>query len=211
MGNLEVRRATAADLDGVMDVERSWPVEMQAPPEKFVSRLELFPEGFYVALLDGRIVGASTSEIMKYDLANPPKTWDDATDCGWIKKTHTPNGNALYVVSVGVHSQFRSQGIGTALVEAQKQLMGRKNLDFLVLGARCPGYEEYYPTNPVPAEKYIMLKREDGQPIDPEVRFYSIRCGLEALKALPEYMGKGGDPKSRDYGVVMAYRNPFKK
>lgn len=205
---ITVRNATEADLDGVMDVERSWPETMQAPSEKFVSRMKYFPEGFYVALVSGRILGVSTSKIFHYDKNNPPKTWDEASDEGWITK-HDPKGNALYVVSVGVHEKFQGKGIGQRLVEAQKKLVKVLGLDCLVLGARCPEYSNPEFNNIFP-EEYVRLKRSDGQPRDKEIRFYS-RYELQVVCPMPEYMGKGNDPESRDFGVIMVWNNPEKK
>ena len=56
---------------------------------------------------------------LNYNPKNPPTSWEDITDNGWIVRTYIPNGNALYVVSVG--SIARSGG-GSALVQAQKKL-----------------------------------------------------------------------------------------
>lgn len=202
MENLVTRNATAADLDEIMRVEReAWPPEMQASREKFENRLKLFPQGFYVVLQDNKVVGVTTSEIITYDPRNPPKSWDEVTDNGWITKTHNPKGNALYVVSVG--ASLQGAGVGSELIKAQKALTYRLNLDCLVLGARCPEYSKH---QDIPIDKYVHTKRADKQPLDKEIRFYE-RNGLSVVAPMPEYMGKGGDPESADYGVIMSWRS----
>ena len=46
--SLIIRNAHSEDLDAVMRVEQDWPEGQQAPREKFVSRLERFPDGFFL-------------------------------------------------------------------------------------------------------------------------------------------------------------------
>jgi len=208
MNEIQIRNATAADLDEVMRVEReAWPPEIQAPREKFESRLQVFPQGFYVAFMGDKMVGVTTSEMINYNGKNHPGTWNGITDNGWIKKTHTPQGNALYVVSVGASVQ--GKGVGTELVKAQQELVKKLGLDCLVLGARCPDYHQSAYDN-IPADKYILMTREDGLPVDKEIRFYK-RAGLSPVSAMPEYMGKGEDKESRDYGVIMVWKNSAKQ
>ena len=202
---ITVRSATAADLDDAMRVEReAWPHELQASREKLESRLQVFPQGFCVAFLDDTMAGVSTSERVHHDGAQHAPTWHGVTDDGWIRETHHAEGNALYVVSLGV--SLPGQGIGSRLMEAQKGLVRRLGLDCLILGARCPDYhrEDY---DGVPADRYIMLTRPDGQLADREIRFYS-RCGLRPVRAMPEYMGRNADRESRDLGVIMVWDNP---
>jgi GNAT superfamily N-acetyltransferase len=168
---------TAADfknkeeiLAEVMRVEReAWPEEIQATREKFESRLNLFPEGFFLAFVDGRLGGVSTSEIISLDSAESLASWEEVTDNGFIKKTHDGKGNALYVVSVGVSKLMQGKGLGSALVEAQKSLVKRKGLEFLVLGARLPGYRSFHSSHPeVAAEEYAKLKNKEGEALDLE-------------------------------------------
>lgn len=204
-----VRQATTDDLDAVMRVEEeAWPAEMRAPREKFESRLRTFPQGFYVTIIDGKIMGVSTSMRFQYHSDHPPRTWDEVTANGWMTN-HDPQGNALYVVSVGVSPQAHGKGVGSQLVQAQKELVRKLKLDSLVLGARCPEYHspEF---DQVPVKQYVQMTRSDQQPQDKELRFY-VRNGLKVVCAMPEYMGTGNDPESRDYGIIMAWDNPENK
>jgi ribosomal protein S18 acetylase RimI-like enzyme len=202
--NLAARNAEWVDMDEIMRVEReAWPPEIQAPREKFESRLRIFPKGFFVGMLDGKIMGASTSEIIPYDPSNPPEKWEGITDNGWIIKTHKPKGNALYVVSIGVSPDWRCKGLGSMLVQSQKKLVWEMNLDCLVLGARCPEYskQEFDGT---PVEQYVQLRRPDGKLRDMELRFYEGN-GLKVVKPVAHYMDE--DPECRHYGVVMSWSN----
>ena len=207
MDSIIIKNISKKDLNDVVRLENTiWTEGTRATKDKFESRLRIFPQGFFLAYINGELIGVSTSEIIKYDTLNPPKSWESITDNGYIKQTHNTNGNALYVVSVGAKSR---SGGGSALLQAQKQLAEKLNLMFLVLGARIPGYDEYCKNNrEIYIEEYTKLKRDDGYHLDPELRFY-MRNGLELKKIMPNYMGD--DAESRNYGAIMMWENPKSK
>lgn len=200
---IEVRNAKQQDIEKVVELENQiWPEGTRAPKEKFEGRLKIFPEGFFVAYDSGKLVGASTSEIIEYNPAQPPISWEAVTDYGWIRKTHNPKGSALYVVSVGAVSR---SGAGSALVNAQKNLARELNLDVLILGARIPGYDAYCKEKgEISINDYVKLERSDRQLLDPELRFYT-RNGLKITKIIPNYMED--DKESRNYGALMIWEN----
>ncbi len=211
-GNITIESAASISDEGkeqflneVIEVEKnSWPPELQAPKEKFASRLNLFSEGFFVVRVDGKIKGVSTSQITTYDDSSI-RTWDEITDNGTIKQTHSPSGDSLYVVSVGVSAERQGKGIGGMLVQSQIDLAKKLGLKYLFLGARAPEYNAYCKKNgEIPVEEYLKLKNEKGDTLDPEIRFYK-RQGLHPAKIIP---GFEPDTQSRDFGVVMLWENP---
>ncbi|OGH16526.1 MAG: hypothetical protein A3C30_05050 [Candidatus Levybacteria bacterium RIFCSPHIGHO2_02_FULL_40_18] len=191
-------------MDGVMEVEHnSWPPELVGPRWKYESRLEIFPDGFFSAVEDGKTRGFTISEIMNYD-PDSKKSWNELTDNGTFKTTHNPEGDSLYVSTVVVAKDAQGKGIGGELVDVQKELVKRLRLKRLFLGARAPGYDKYCRENgEVTVEDYIKLKNEKDEPFDPEIRFYS-RQGLRPTKAIPDFEP---DDASRNYGVVMVWDN----
>lgn len=193
-------------LDEVMEVERSaWPPELQASKEKFESRAEVFPQGFIVVKVDGKIKGATTSEITTYDLSKD-KTWNEITDNGTLKKTHNSSKDSLYVVSVGVSPDFQGMGIGGKLVGAQIELAKQLGLKRVFLGARVPGYNQYCKDHgEISVDTYLNLKNYKSEPVDPEIRFYQ-RQGLRPAKIVLNFEP---DTSSRDYGVVMVWKNKY--
>lgn len=211
MGNITIVRATDIPLaqrgkflDEIMEVERSaWPPELQAERSKFESRMQVFPEGIVATMIDGKAKGFSTSQITTYD-RNTNKTWDEITDNGTLVKTHNPEGDSLYVSSVAVGADAQRKGLGAKLVEAQKEFVTKMGLKRLYLGARIPGYDQYCKENgDISVEDYLELKNDKGDPLDPEIRFYS-RQGLKPAKVVPEFEP---DIPSRNYGVVMVWEN----
>ena len=201
--SIEIRNATFGDLNKITELENKiWPEGTRAPREKFVSRLQIFPRGFFVAFKNNEMIGVSTSEIIFYDLKNPPVSWESVTDNGWIKKSHDSNGNSLYVVSVGALSR---SGAGSALLKAQKELSQKLNLPSLILGARIPGYDTYCKEHgDIDIQDYVKIRREDNELLDSELRFYT-RNGLTLNKIISNYMED--DKESRNYGALMIKEN----
>lgn len=184
-------------LSEVMRVEKeTWPEEIRAPREKFESRAEIFPQGFQLGFVNNKLWGVSTAEIIDFNPKKPCTSWEKITDNGWIKKTHNPKGNALYVISVGVSPKAERRGIGTALLEAQKEIAQKLNLKYLVLGSRAPGFHAYKGS----IQQYLKEKNANQESIDPLIRFYE-RAGLKIIKIVPNYMED--DPESRNYGAIM--------
>lgn len=183
----------------------TWPEEIRAPREKFESRARIFPEGFFLGYADNKLWGVATSQIINFDPANPCTSWEETTDNGWIKKSHTFQGNALYVISVGVSPRASRQGIGTALMIAEKGLAKKLSLGWLVLGSRLPGFATWHQVNPRSSIKdYFDCQNETRESIDPLIRFYQ-RLGLKIVKIVPNYMED--DPESENFGVVMTWQN----
>ncbi len=205
MPEIKIRNANQEDLDYIVMVEEeAWPIESRAPRSKFEERLHVFSKGFFVALLNDKIVGVTTSQIINYDPENPPSSWTEITADGHISESHNSKGNALYVVSLGVSPRGRPEGkgigVGSSLLERQKQLTKQLGLKYLVLSARTPGYDNFCKTHGgIDIETYVNLRREDHLPEDIELRFYE-RAGLRKVKICPNTMD---DRESRNYGVMM--------
>jgi hypothetical protein len=163
MSDILIRNATIADLEGVMDVEKEWPVEQRATLDKFKARLEKFPEGFFVAEGNGEIVGTCTSCVTNYSFENPKLlgTWDKATNFGYLiepKRIEYPN--AIYIVSGIVKREWRNKGVYLPLLaQAQVNLSRSMGFKFTIAGAIIPGYSDYCEKHGhIKAEDYVFLK-----------------------------------------------------
>ena len=165
----------------------------------------LFPEGFFTAYLEGKGIGNIETFKINYDFSESTfPTWAEITADG-TGENHDPNGKILYVLSLGVDPNYRGMRLGQKLVQVVKERCIELNLKCVALGCRVP---DYYKHRDIDINEYIQLKREDGEFLDSELRFYS-RCGLEFIKALPEYMsGENADEESLNYGVLSIWNNP---
>ena len=92
--------------------------------EQLKSHLSIFPEGQFVAELDGEIIGSCSSLIINFDEYDDRHSWDDVTDKGYITN-HNPEGYNLYGIEVMVHPDYRRMKVGQRLYEARKELVQR--------------------------------------------------------------------------------------
>lgn len=160
---------------------------------------------FLTAFADGQGAGTIICTRLNYDVKKPVRTWLEVSDEG-RGGNHIPDGETLYVLSLGVSPKYRGSGIGAQLVYKAQELTVKLNCKQLVLGCRIPDYHKY---GEIPIEQYIHLKRADGEFLDKEMRFYA-RAGMRFLKPMPEYMsGSRADPDSLNYGVMTIWSNPF--
>lgn len=210
-----VRQLHLDDLDEITRVENAtWPEDWRAPREKFAARIGKFPQGVFGIFENSDLVGVTTSMRINFGLEGIDsyhKTWDKITGDGFIT-THEPEGNTLYVVSVGVQKQSQGNGYGQLLVAKQFELAKTLGCKYLMLGARLPKFRGYLKSQGInpeempetelvqKAQEYLNLKRDDGQTQEPEIRFYE-RCGLKVLKLTDPNFGP--DPESCNFGVIM--------
>lgn len=215
MVNIELKFLGESDLEEIDRVEKAtWPKDWQAPIEKFKARIAKFSRGAIGIFENGKLAGVSTSMRINFDLQRVDeyhKTWDGITGDGFIT-THEPNGNTLYVVSVGVENEAQGKGYGQQLIARQFELAKSLGCKYLMLGARLAKFREYLEGKNIKpetlpqadlvkqAQAYLDLRRDDYQRKDPEIRFYE-RCGLKALKLSDPNFGP--DPESCNFGVIM--------
>jgi hypothetical protein len=198
-----IRLATLNDLKALLHVENSvWPAGLCASEEKLQSRIETFPEGNFVAVSNGKIVGFVCAQIVKYDPKNHAKTWYAATDNGYIKKTHTYSGDYMYGVSLSV-LPFVSRIVSSKLLEATGKMAVRYNLKGGILGGRIPSYHKY--ATKIPVEEYVFKKNKRRKYLDPELNIYA-KAHLKPIKILKDYFN---DPESMNYGVLLEWHNKF--
>ncbi|MEY4700392.1 MAG: hypothetical protein RL326_579 [Pseudomonadota bacterium] len=191
----------ATNVEDMVRLERLvWPAEIRASHESFRSRLTHFPQGVIGAYVAGRLVGLSTSMRVNWSRGEDLKSWETVTDNGLIR-THQPDGNALYVVSIGAEKLSHIPGIGAALIQGQIALGERLSLDHIVLGSRVPGYRDWNMANGGSLADYLSQTNEDGLILDPLLRFFT-RQGLAIQRAISGYMED--DPESLNYGVIMS-------
>lgn len=200
----EIRNAEISDVKKILKLDNLVWKDFPANEEMIRSRIEVFPEGNFVAVFKDEIVGYLCLQFIDYDIENHPNfTWDEITDKGTLKLSHHSEGNYMYGVAMTVSPNFQNFNIGTRLIFAGWSLIVKYNKRGCMLGSRMPGYlavkEKYSP------DEYIKLQREDGKLADPELRLYK-GDGFTIVSALPNYEP---DPESCDFGVLVYQANPF--
>lgn len=205
-----IRNATKADLDDLIRVEQTWSENQRARADQFLARLEKFPEGFWVGEVDHRIVGMTTSCLVRYDPGDLSTfhSWNHVTNNGYIfAAEEIADPNALYVVSTVIEKGFRGKGLFKAFFEKHKEVTAKRNLAYCLTGAMLPGYDAYCRDyGDVPAFEYAE-RRIDGRLIDPLIRKLT-EFGFTLPKrdhVIPRYFQSA---ESRDYAALLVYTNP---
>lgn len=203
---MECRQAKISDVAEIAELEkRAWPEGGAATNEQISSRINIFPEGVIVAVIDNKIVGTVMGELIDFEeiMNSNGKTWAGITGNGYIT-THKENGDVLFGVDLSVDPTVRNKGIGRRLLLEIGKMAVRYNLRGGILGARMPEYHKY--KSEYTAEQYLSAKNENGELLDSELRFYQ-KSGLKLVKVMPGYFP---DEESLDYGVLAYWKNPFR-
>lgn len=205
MEKVVIRRgATLSDLEGMLRAEReAWPEEQAFTREHFLSHLEVFPDGIFIAEVCGETAGVGVSEIIRYDSDHPITTWYEVSDGGYIRNSHDTNGNFLYGVSLSVSPRFSQYHLGEKMLNVAKEFIEENNLEGFAIGSRIPRYYKW--VEKMPVLDYINQKKGRHY-LDPEIDFY-VRCGFHVISLLPGYFE---DPESLDNGVLMVWQPSFK-
>ena len=205
---LVIRSYGSADFAGLIDIQRDcfpppFPAELWWNEQQLAQHVRLFPQGALCAEINGRLAGSMTGLIVDLPLdAAQAHTWSDMTDDGYIRN-HDARGNTLYVVDISVRPEYRKLGIGKWLMQSMYELVVHLGLDRLLGGGRMSGYHRV--ADRMSAEQYMQAVLA-GEQHDPVLTFL-LRCGRTPAGIAAEYLD---DEESRNYAVLMEWRNPFK-
>lgn len=148
----------------------------------------VFPEGYFVAMLDERPVGQGAGIYVDFDFDHPQHTIAEITgehQCG----NHDPDGDWYYGTDISVHPDFRGRGIGGLLYEARKDLVRRDAKRGIIAGASLPGY--FHHKNQMTAAEYVdKVVAEELR--DPTLTF-QLANGFEVRGMLEGYLEDEAD------------------
>jgi len=222
------KKVSMEDLKYLLEVEqKAWNVpgeHISASEEKIIKRIQGVGDGQSVVLvtIDEKAAGSQFAFRFNWDKnIKNLGSWDNHTHCGWTNKVHVADGDTGFLVGVGVVPEFR----GIKLIHGQRwkmkmkisELLIAQTLDNLFFGdqesgkvkqvianARIPWYHK----NPgLTVEEYCHLKRKDGKPYDPVLRFH-LRMGAVIIKPIKFAME---DPESNNGGCWVLYQKPFEQ
>lgn len=149
---------------------------------------EVFPEGYFVATLDGRPVGQGAGIYLDFDFDQPQHTIAEITgehQCG----NHDPGGAWYYGTDITVHPDYRGRGIGGLLYEARKDLVRRDLKRGIIAGASLPGFLDHKAS--MTAEEYVA-RVVAGELTDPTLSF-QMSHGFEVRGMLENYIEDEAD------------------
>jgi len=168
---------------------------------KFREHVRIFPEGQFIALDGGRVVGVTASMRINFDPDQPmAEPWVKTIGDGWLS-THVPDGAWMYGVETCVHPDYQGQGVGGRLMEARYATARRLNLRGMVAGSAIIDYGKVAAS--VPVEEYVA-DVVAGRRFDRNLT-KQIRKGFRVHNIIPNYLED--DPRSAGWGVTIVWEN----
>lgn len=160
----------------------------------------VFPEGYFVAMVGNRPVGMGAGIYLDFDFDSPQHTLSGITgehQCG----NHDPGGAWYYGTDITVRPEFRGRGIGRRLYERRKELVIRDGKRGIIAGGSLPGYFEHKET--ISAEEYVA-RVVSGDLTDPTLSF-QLSNGFEVITVLEDYMV---DESDDGWAALIVWTNP---
>ncbi|WMJ81024.1 GNAT family N-acetyltransferase [Clostridium sp. MB40-C1] len=122
--DIKIRRVSIEDLDAITEVEAiCFPESEAATKKSFEQRIKTFPESFFVAEIDGKIIGFINGCIIN-ETAIYDELYNDTT-------LHIADGDYQTIFGIDVIPEYRNQGVAAKLmnhmIEVSK-LEGRKGV-----------------------------------------------------------------------------------
>lgn len=201
-----IRNYSMNDFDELIQIQSEcfpppFPSELWWNKEQLSNHVTRFPEGALCIELGGELAGSLTGLIVDFNPNQPQHKWEEATDHGYIRN-HNPNGNTLYIVDISVRPKYRQFGLGKLMMQAMYHVVIQKGLERLLGGGRMPGYKGC--STEMTPEQYLQEVLL-GNRKDPVITFL-LKCGRKPLAIVENYLE---DEDSRNYGVLMEWKNPF--
>jgi ribosomal-protein-alanine N-acetyltransferase len=112
---IKFRIAEKNDIEAIMEIEQSsFSRIICEDKDVFLQRIETFKIGFIVMEYYNRVIGYICSEVWAYS----EKIDKDKFTIGHlINDSHNPNGNEIYISSMGILPEVRGYGLGKAMFE----------------------------------------------------------------------------------------------
>ena len=201
---LEVRQAAQRDVTGIIAlVDRAYKRLSGYTRGMVRGQVNNFPEGQFVALYEGKVVGYCASMRLDERLVMAPHNWEEITNDGFASR-HDPTGDWLYGFEMCVDPELRGVRIGQRLYDVRKSLAERLELKGIVVGGRLPNYSRH--RRKVKEPQTYLTEVVEGRIKDPVVAF-QLRNGFEPIGILENYLPE--DARSGGHAAHLVWRNPY--
>jgi predicted amidohydrolase/GNAT superfamily N-acetyltransferase len=203
-GKVKVRLWTLEDLPAIVECHKAVysDLPLQSLYDERIYRMQFqnFPEGQYLAEIDGKVVGYATSLIILMSESGETYRYPELTGSGTFN-THDPAGDVLYGADIGVHPDYRGKGIAAKIYERRRRLLKRFNLKKMFAYGRIPGFKEY--AGKMTAEQYVdrVVKGE----IKDSALTAHLKAGYQVKKVVLDFVS---DPTSLNYCTLLELDNP---
>lgn len=200
---LNYRPMRFVDIQPVIQLEAACfptiPPDKHWKPSMLKAHIKKFPEGQFVAEIDGWIIGSSTSMRVPLDAALAPHRWSEITGGGHLT-THDPKGDCIYGTEIMVHPEARRAGIAKRLYKLRKDLARATNARALATGGRIPGYDKHAETmSAIDYVKSVLRGDRADRTLSAQ-----LAAGFQVAGVMPNYIT---DPRSRNFATLLLWWN----
>jgi GNAT superfamily N-acetyltransferase len=161
----------------------------------YLKHLELFPEGQFVITDNDRVMGMTTTMRSNFDLNDIQHSFKETFAGGWMTN-HNPDGLWLYGLDIGVHPDYRGQGMARLLYRARHTVAGQLGLNGQITVGMMSGYGKL--CHVMSGEAYYN-ELIAGLRTDPTIT-PQMKIGFEPIALIPGYLN---DPVCGNYGVFI--------
>lgn len=178
-----------------------FPEDLLWKSEHLRHHLEVFPEGQFIAVRHGSVIGSCSNVILNSGNWSNPSTWDEMAGGAYIQN-HDPVGSILFGLDISVHPEWRGRGVGRALYGARYGLVHRKRLVRYGTACRIPDYKSSTRNEPMTPTQYVkkVIRNEAiDRTLTPLLRF-----GLTFVSVQEEFME---DDESGNAAVLLEWVN----
>jgi predicted amidohydrolase/predicted N-acetyltransferase YhbS len=201
---LEVRVAVPSDVPGILAlISRAYPGIENYSAGQISGQINNFPQGQFVALLEGAVVGYCASSRIDEAIALAPHDWATISGNGFGSR-HDPTGDWLYGIEMAVDERHRGLRIGKRLYDARRALAERLELRGIVFAGRMPGYARVKAKVDGPDD---YLARVRAGELRDQVIGFQLANGFTPIGVLRGYLPF--DKASDGLAVHMVWRNPY--
>lgn len=167
--------------------------------EGFRAYARIFPEGFFLCLDEGRVVGQGAGIFLDFDFDHPQHSIAGITgehQCG----NHDPDAAWYYGTDIVVHPEYRRRGIGKQLYQLRKDVVRRYNKKGIIAGGHIAGYADH--KHRLSAAEYCDQVSK-GELYDSTLTF-QLDNGFEVRGVLADYIE---EPAIDNWAALIVWQN----
>lgn len=168
--------------------------------DMFESQYRIFPEGQFVVLDQGKVIGQGSGFFIDFDFDHPQHTFKEIC-AGFYFTNHDPHGAWYYGADISVHPDYRGRGIGKMLYHARKTLCRTAHRRGIVGGGVLPGYAQY--KQQMSIQEYVD-KVVASELSDPTLSF-QLKSGFHVRGLIDGYIE---DSASDNWATLIVWENP---
>ena len=201
---IHVRLWKEEDIPAIVACHRAaypdYPRDEYADHRLYTMQRAAFPDGQFLAEIDGKVVGYGTTLLVQLDDDAEIYTYSEITGDETFS-THTPSGDTLYGADIAVHPDYREMGVATELYKHRTRLLKRYNLRRMIAYGRIPNFKDY--AGKMTADEYVKAV-ERGEIDDPALLTH-LSAGYKVIRVLMDYVA---DKSCLDYCTLLQMDNP---